>query len=122
MSIFSYCSDENEESSTDPEEDTSSQSHDKTALIWGLSTSSSNLAKQLLPSTKLQLSQSESIMTYTPTPPLTTTSTVAAAVAATADKRLGTEYGGHCSTGKSELSTVSAACIHGHSEEVGHAS
>ena len=54
----------------DDEDDSDSQSEEKSALIWGLSTSSSNLAKQLLPESQLRLTNSESILTYTPSPPL----------------------------------------------------
>lgn len=54
----------------DDDDDSDSQSEEKSALIWGLSTSSSNLAKQLLPESQLRLTNSESILTYTPSPPL----------------------------------------------------
>ncbi len=67
---FNFYYSRTEENSNEEADETSSQNHNKTALIWGLSMSSSNLAKQLLPEAKLQLSESESIMTYTPSPPL----------------------------------------------------
>ncbi len=99
ISIFIYCS-RTQENSNEEIGDSSSQSHDKTALIWGLSISSSNLAKQLLPEEKLQLSPSESIMTYTPSPPLL------ASDGGVGSSRSEETNDGQCSSGKTDLSTV----------------